>query len=71
MRFLEYCNPEKFANLELDCIHISGSNTLQILDKIRSLNIDKMCNVLSDLIYKEVFKSSFDKDIFNFFIYLQ
>lgn len=37
----DYNNPDKFRNLDIDVIYISGGNTFGTLDKIRKCNFDK------------------------------
>lgn len=37
----DYCNTEKFLNLDIDIIYISGGNTFKTLQRIRDCGFDK------------------------------
>lgn len=38
----DYWNPGSFAELPIDCIHISGGNTFQMLERIRNCHADAL-----------------------------
>jgi peptidase E len=53
INIFDYYHPNEFTGLNIDCIHISGGNTFQMLDRLRKCNADKLITdyIKSGVIY--------------------